>query len=322
MLHEQTELRLGQDDGAAACAWSISALPWVLATALSLTAAHGIRAAEALRIDVVALDARGVPVLDLRPAEFEVWINGFQIPIEAVTFVAPAVANTSRTIVVLLDDLSVNQAMIPRIRDAARRLVQQTSDADRIVVVSLDGAAMERGSDRDLALKAIDRYYVRGFPMPLDVAGEHVLKTITSISRQLAEAPGGRKAIVALGSGWLFDTPIPPPQVQRDLRSEWLDAMRATAAAHVSLYVIDPAGLGTRRVDAGTSGFARETGGLAFMNTNDVNGAIDRILTELANYYVLSVQDPPIGKKGDLRELEVKVLRRGVTPRARRAIQP
>jgi hypothetical protein len=37
---------------------------------------------------------------------------------------------------------------------------------------------------------------------------------------------------------------------------------------------------------------------------------------------VLSVQDPPIGKKADLRELEVKVLRRGVTPRARRAIQP
>jgi hypothetical protein len=42
----------------------------------------------------------------------------------------------------------------------------------------------------------------------------------------------------------------------------------------------------------------------------------------LSNYYVLGIQDPPIGRKADLRELEVKVLRRGVTPRARRAIQP
>ncbi len=289
----------------------------------ALTAAAAERVvADQLRIDVVALDAKGAPVLDLRPAEFEVWINGFQIPIETVTFIAPGVADATRTIVVLLDDITVNQAMTPRVRQAARRLVERTSDADQVAVVSLDGAVMERSNNRDLVLKAIDRYNVRGFPIPIDAAGEHVLKTITSIARQLAEAPGGRKAIVAIGSGWLFDTPIPPPQVQRDLRAEWLDAMRATAAAHVSLYVIDPAGLGTRRVDSGASGFARETGGLAFMNTNDVKGAVDHILTELGNYYVLGVQDPPIGKKGDLRELEVKVLRRNVTPRARRAIQP
>jgi VWFA-related protein len=294
----------------------------LMAAALSSAGIGETAVADLLRIDVVALDGKGAPVLDLRPAEFEVWINGFQIPIETVTFVAPGVADASRTIVVLLDDMSVSQTLIPRIRQAARRLVERTSDADRIAVVSLDGAVTEKSNEKDLVLKAIDRYHVSGYPLRVDVAGEHVLKTITNISRQLAEAPGGRKAIVAFGSGWLFDTPIPPPQVQMDLRREWLDAMRATASAHVSLYVVDPAGLATRRVDSGASGFARETGGLAFMNTNDVNGAIDRILSELGNYYVLSVQDPPIGKKADLRELEVKVLRRGVTPRARRAVQP
>ena len=299
-----------------------SLLGVLTAASLSLCAIGEGAVADLLRIDVVALDGRGTPVLDLRPAEFEVWINGFQIPIETVTFVAPGVADTSRTIVVLLDDISVNQTLVPRVREAARRLLERTSDADRIAVVSLNGGMMERSDDRDVVLTAIDRYYVSGHPVRIDVAGEQVLKTVASISRQLAEAPGGRKAIVAFGSGWLFDTPIPPPQVQMDLRREWLDAMRATAAAHVSLYVIDPAGLGSRRVDSGASGFARETGGHAFMNTNDVNGAIDRILTELGNYYVLNVQDPAIGKKADLRELEVKVLRRGITPRARRAIQP
>ena len=296
----------------------------IASTALALFTAGSaaIAAGDLLRIDVVALDGRGAPVLDLRPSEFEVWINGFQIPIETVTFVAPGVADASRTIVVLLDDMSVTHSLVPRVREAARRLVERTSDADRVSVVSLNSGVMERSNDRDHVLKAIDSYHVSGFPLRIDVAGEQVLKTVTGISRQLAEVPGGRKAIVAVGSGWLFDTPIPPPQVQMDLRREWLDAMRASAAAHVSLYVIDPAGLGTRRVDAGASGFARETGGMTFTNTNDIRGAVDRILTELGNYYVLSIQDPPVGRKADLRELEVKILRRGVTPRARRAIQP
>ena len=289
-------------------------------TAAALTATG--TAADSLRIDVVALDAKGAPVLDLRPSEFEVWINDFRIPIDTVTFVAPGVADTSRTIVLLMDDVSVSQVMVPRVREAARRFVERAADGDRIAVVSLDNAATESTNDREVILQAIDRYHVRGFPVRVDDAGEHVLKRITGISRQLAEAPGGRKAIVAFGSGWLFDTPIPPPQVQRDLRREWIDAMRATASAHVSVYVIDPAGVGTRPVNDGTSGFARETGGLAFINTNDLRGAADRIFRELGNYYVLSVQDPPIGKKGDLRELDVRILRRGVTPRARRAIQP
>ena len=295
----------------------------VLAAAVLLVDAGAQSSAGgSLRVDVVALDSRGTPILDLRPAEFEVWINGFQIPIETVTFVAPGVADTSRTIVRLLDDMTVSPTLLPRVREAAHRLVERTSDADRITVVSLNGALIEKSGNRELLLKAIDRYHVSGVPLRIDVAGEQVLRTVTAISRQLAEAPGGRKAIVALGSGWLFDTPIPPPQVNMDLRREWLDAMRASAAAHVSLYVIDPAGLGSRRADSGTSGFARETGGLAFTNTNDIRGAIDRTLAELSNYYVLSVKDPPIGKKADLRELEVKILRRGVTPRARRAIQP
>ena len=51
------------------------------ALALSIDGTGGIAAGDLLRIDVVALDDRGTPVLDLRPGEFEVWINGFQIPI-------------------------------------------------------------------------------------------------------------------------------------------------------------------------------------------------------------------------------------------------
>ena len=278
--------------------------------------------APVLDIEVVAVNDRGAPVEDLRPAEFELWINGFQIPIETVTFVNPSQPGRPRTIVLLLDDVAVNPTMAPRVREAARRFVNRLSPGDRMAVVALDGAAMKSTDDRAVLLRAIENYNVRAFPTRLEDLFAHVLTTVASLSRQMSELTGGRKAIVAIGAGWLFDTPIQPQSISRDLRPEWVDAMRATAGAHASLYVIDPAGVGTRPADTGKSGFARETGGHAFMNTNDINGAVDRILRELDTYYVLSVQDPPVGRKADLREVEVKVLRRGVTARARRGIPP
>ena len=76
----------------------------------------------------------------------------------------------------------------------------------------------------------------------------------------------------------------------------------------------------TRRVDGGATGFARETGGVAFITTNDLNGAADKIMREAANYYLLGVGDPPVGRGADLREVDVKVLRKGVTIRARKTI--
>jgi VWFA-related protein len=285
---------------------------------LSATAA----VAPLLHIDVVAVNNRGIPIEDLKPGEFELWINGYQIPIETVTFVGPSKPERPRTIVIVLDDVAVNPTMMPRVREAARRFVNRLSPGDRMAVVSLDGSTMKSTDDRALLLKAIEDYRVLAFPTRLEDLFAHVLDTVTTLSRQLSEASEGRKAIVAIGAAWLFDTPIQPQTISRDLKPEWVQAMRATASAHVSLYVIDPGGVGMRPANTGSSGFARETGGHAFLNTNDINGAVDRILRELDTYYVLSAQDPPVGRKADLREVEVKVLRRGVTARARRGIPP
>jgi ribosomal protein S11 len=96
--------------------------------------------------------------------------------------------------------------------------------------------------------------------------------------------------------------------------------MRAMALAHVNLYVIDPSGVGRSRTAGGTSGFAGETGGYAFSNTNDLEGAAERVMREAASYYVIEVVDPPVGRKADLRDLDVRALRRGVSIQARRAI--
>jgi VWFA-related protein len=273
-----------------------------------------------LLIDAVAFDRRGAPVLDLRPEELEVWIAHYRVPIDTFAAVTPASdERPGRLVVLVLDDLALRIDMAPRVRDVARRFVTRMSPGDQMAIVMLDGAVMESTDDRTRLLRAIDSYNVRAGMLRIETAGQHVLKTIGALSRQLAEAPDQRKTIVAIGSGGLFDRPIPGPQSGYDVRKEWVDAMLAMAASNVNFYVIDPSGL-TSRPDAGVSGFARETGGMAFLGTNDLNGAADRIMRESANYYLVGVADPPNGAGADLRELDVRVLRPGVSIRARRAL--
>jgi VWFA-related protein len=285
--------------------------------------APGVRGAGRIFIDAVATDKNGIPVMDLKPDEVEVWIGHFRVPIESFTVITPSAdPGAGRLTVLVLDDVTLPIQQLGRAKDVARRFVNRMQPGDQMAIVNLDGSAMEATNDPTRLLRMIDAYLPRtAGVMPMDRLGEHVLQTLGALSRQMVEAGSQRKTIVAIGSGWLFDRPIPPPAAGVDPRKAWIAAMQAMALSNVSLYVIDPTGLtATRRVDDGSSGFARETGGVAFIATNDLTGAADRIMREAANYYLIGVGDPPVGRGADLREVDVKVLRKGVTLRARKTI--
>jgi len=273
-------------------------------------------------IDAVAVDRKGAPVMDLKPAEIEVWIGHFRVPIESLSVVTPETdERAGRLIVLLLDDLTLPPALVPRAREAARRFVTKMMPGDQMAIVTLSGTTTKNTDDPAQLARALDAYNVRatGFSR-LDLFNEELLKTVATLSRQMTEAPGRRKTIVGIGSASMLDRPLLPPQFGRDLTPEWVDAMRAMAFAHVNFYVIDPTGVGASRVDTGEDGFARASGGRAFLSTNDLNKAVDQILRDASNFYVMAVPDPPVGSKADLRELRVRSLRRGVTMIARRAI--
>src|SRR5215217_2268394 len=272
-----------------------------------------------LSLDVVAVGRDGAPVADLEPAEFEVWVSGYRVPVEEVVFVTPE--SMPRTVVLLLDNAAIGPELAIRVREAARAFVKRLSPGDRITIVPVHGPAVAgTGAEPARLLQAIDEYRVQGLPFRIEDAGEHVLRLLTTLSRQMIEIPG-RKAIAAIGAVWMFDTPLPPPGL-RDLHAEWLTAMRSMAAANTSLYVIDPVGLRPMQGFSlgGDSGFASETGGYAFVNTNDVSAAAGRVVDETGTYYVLRMADPPVQKTADLRKVEVKVLRKNVTVRTRRGI--
>lgn len=300
-------------------------LPVILAVSCALSGARAQNADEPrsrVVIDVVAVDRRGVPVLDLKQDEIEVWIGHFRVPIQTLTVVSPSDGQAEgRLIVLLMDDVTISPAVVPRAREAARRFVSRIRPGDQMMVTTLTGTISETSGEPARLRKALDNYNVRASGLDrLDVLNEHVLVTLASLARQLTEAPGRRKIVVAIGSGMVFDRPLPPRGTGRDVESQWIDAMRAMASAHMHLYVIDPTGVGAGPADGGENGFARATGGHAFLNSNDSTAAVDRILREASNYYLIGVSDPPVGRKSDLRELEVRVSRPGVTAIARRAI--
>ena len=279
-------------------------------------------AAGSIEIDTVFVDRAGNPVRDIRRDEIEVWIAGYRVPLDKFMQVTPDDAVRSRrSIVLLLDDITLDPALFPRVRQAGRQMVARMNPGDQMAIVSLSGETTGSTDDSVTLLRALDRFTPRasGYMRPDDL-GAHVLRTIETLSTQLAEAGARRRTIVGLGSGWLFDTPLPPQINGRDLRPEWVAAMRAIAAANVTFYVIDAGGVGRTRFPGGDAGFARETGGFAFLNTNDVNAAADQIMTEASTYYILGIADPPRFRTAPLREVEVRLKRPGVTARARRAI--
>jgi VWFA-related protein len=300
----------------------VTATSMLLAVVIAGVAAQDPRPAapqRVLEIDAVPLDRDGNVLTDLKRDEVEVWVEHYRIPIETFIAITPEDERAKRSIVLLLDDMTLSPASVPRARDVARRFVDAMAPGDQMAIIGLNGDTTRTTDDRAALLKSIDRYNIGAAP-PLrpDDMSAHVLTTLTSISRQLAEVAARRRTIVAIGTGWLFDTPIPPPTTGRDVRQEWTEAVRALALANTVLYVIDPGGVGTSRVSGGENGFARETGGYSFTNTNDMARAVERIMREAVSYYILRIADPAIFRSAPLREVEVRIQRRGATIRAGR----
>jgi VWFA-related protein len=133
-----------------------------------------------------------------------------------------------------------------------------------------------------------------------------------------------------------------------DLRGS-LDAANAIANAQIAVYPIDVAGLETDNIGASSSGnaevspgsgkinttlsqsfdnrrqrfdlmneLARQTGGKAFMNTNDLAGAMQRSVEDGSNYYTLAYRPSNSNWDGKFRKIKVDLDKSGVNLTYRR----
>jgi VWFA-related protein len=174
------------------------------------------------------------------------------------------------------------------------------------------------------------------------------LDTLRNVADWLSTIHGRRKAVLFLSEGLDYDL---YDSFNNRGATTVLDAFRsATAAAtraNVSFYAVDPRGLGGlssemmeiqpvfedpslgltpqaldsdfRRSQDSLRVLADETSGQAAVNTNDFEGAFDRLVKDSSVYYMLGYYPASQKRDGRVHKLEVKVTRPGLRVRARQA---
>jgi VWFA-related protein len=296
---------------------------------------------DLLVVSAVVRNAQNALVRGLAPDDFELLEDGK--PVNVVTFAeAGSDAKTSvddgRFVVLLLDDLTTHPQYTQRIKDVAHGFANRMGPKDVMSVVLLNGGSSITTQRPSEIHAAIDRSKGYGKAALSSVAGSsarHAMETIGSLAAQLAGVPHRRKVLVCIGPEQTFNVPTHRSGSQ----GESGRAMREIARANVTTYVIDPLGLSEkpslagRRIDDGAGaalgvvskgsgfkdhrdGFAFESGGWAFANTNDYESASNQVWEESGNYYLLGYE--PARRDNRRHTIEVRVKKPDVTVRARR----
>jgi len=176
-----------------------------------------------------------------------------------------------------------------------------------------------------------------------------MLDSLRKLSDFMAGLHGRRKALVLVSEGIDYDiyNMFDNNSAASDILNSTRDAIAAATRGNVSIYAVDPRGLMTPGGDliesSGVAGdepnlglgvqsameelrlsqdslreLSEETGGVAFVNRNNVDEAFDRIVAENSSYYVLGYYPSNDKRDGRFRRIQVRVTRPGVMVRARR----
>lgn len=179
----------------------------------------------------------------------------------------------------------------------------------------------------DLILEKARRLIV-----PLREAGLRTMRTLETVTNNLSRVPG-RKTIVLMSDGFFAE-------------DNWSNAQQIVEAASrssVRIYAIDTRGMnrgisssdlleqGPRGSDRPASeaidfdvdadapnSLAVDTGGVAYRNENDFAAALNAIVADTSNYYVLGYSPSGSSVDGKFHRITVRVKKGGVSVRARK----
>jgi VWFA-related protein len=275
-------------------------------------------AADLVELDVVVLDRQDRPVTDLRREDFTIKEDGRVVDVKTfskVTALGSARPDDGRLLTLLMDDIGVPVTGTSPMQQIAPVVLSPLGDGDEIAVVRLSSRSDEAFGDVRTARDRIDGYRGGAVPFSRRDTPETMLKAVTKISRQLESLDHRRKVILCLGLPSVCDVNEPSLGGTDVMWPAWVAAIGAAARANVSVYCVDPTGArGGLNVSA--SGLVQQTGGHVFAHENDFAIAAQAIWREAGHYYLLGYW--PSASKRDLREIEVKVARKGVQVRAHR----
>jgi len=321
--------------------------------AQAVPAAPGVIKSEAnmVLVDVVVTDKKKNYLKDLTQKEFHVFEDGKEQPITSFSREAdikPGTPGRQRYMVLLFDNAGLGTEGQMWERDAAAKFVEGTASPTRMMAVMDYGGALEVDqtftANGDLLMAAVRHpkfshvqtqqtsVIARSRAMlnvPLgtgaeqdaaDLALRNLLRAIRDVAKMLSAAPG-RKAIIFLSSGFNLTS-------QR--QSDFQDTIDALNRANVAMYPVDPSSftssVSASRRQMGSIGsepspvlyaLAAKTGGFPIVNTNDLQGGMEKASEEMNEYYLLGYVPPNPSHDGSYHRIRVKVDREGTEVRAR-----
>ena len=301
-----------------------------------------------VQVQVVASDATGNAVSDLRRGDFELRDNGKPQPITLFVANRGAAATTSAAPVADAVDASPGYAMILLdwvntkyteqlfARDNALKYLKNSQPRQRVAIYLLDhdpGLLLDFTDDRAELLKVVESVELEPDPA---VAGrltaeeqlfntnrrvENSAQALKTIADQLAHVPG-RKSLLWISSGFPLMAGGSTGRAARPPELVYVHELEAILAglnsSDVAVYAIDACGLAVRA--CGNRGSMLElssrTGGTAFTDRNDLDEGMRLALDDLDFSYTLGFHAPEDGEPG-LHSIQLRINRPGVRLRYR-----
>ena len=285
-----------------------------------LVARHGGVIAQTparVELDVVVLDGHDNSVDGLPEREFQIREDGKPVAIDSFDEVGSADQPAPRIVALILDDSGVPPNLTTRVQQIAQRFMARIAPGDRIDVVRLNNRTDEATGDRAIAAERIEQFRAGTIPLFGRETIETALTKIANLSRGFAQMEHRRKEIVAIGAPQTFDVSEPTEGESSLIWNYWVNAVTSASRANTNVYVVDPAGLTSRRLTIQRSvGIVEKTGGESFYNSLDFDKPAARVWSDAGHYYLLGYTPPSANK--DVRDIEVTVSLAGARVLARK----
>lgn len=277
-------------------------------------------AADAVRVDVLVTDARGVPVGGLSAADFMLRDNKVPQRVVAIERESTPVHG----VLVLDTSSSVEGDRLRRLLRAAHAFTGGLAQQDRTTLLTFN-QRLHVSTREDARLQRIHAL-LNGIEAGQSTSVFDAVWTGVMLSR----APGLRPLVVLFSDGhdnmsWLTDEDV-VATIRRSEAVVYAVRVRAAVNRHATIthqYGIPVASRDLGAVAPGTRGFLQrvveESGGrlLTADTEEDLEPTFVRILTEFRERYVLLYEPAGVSATG-WHEIEVQVRRRGAHVTARR----
>ena len=304
-----------------------------------------------ITLDVVVSDKSGTPMANLGANDFNVFDNKQQQPLLSVVAAHETKTDLPVEAILLLDGINTSLPVLAEERQGLARFFAQNGGQmalpTSLLFLTDQGAKLQNVPTRDGAalLKMLNanpmgmRTLKRSAAFYGDVERRNLsLRMLNRIVEAEAKRPG-RKLLLWIGPGWASFARADFTKSEKEdqeLFAEIVGTSNALRAARMTLYSIDPRGVGIQESNFAYKDFlkgvasaqetmygnldlqvlAAQSGGQVLFGTNDLGQMLDQGLADARTSYALTYA-APMAAQNPYHAIEVQVDRPGLKARTR-----